>query len=155
MLERTVRFSAIAAMTPLLSVAILISTAHFDVTQAQKGRAAAMACGKELQKLCTGLPVFANNMFECLERNQDKLSKRCAASANNIVRRCERDAMQLCQGNVAGPKQYSRMPDNREAHGFGAMQCGLGRGLSALVNSEGCRKATTLFARCLFTDVHY
>jgi len=102
MLRQTVRFIAIAAMTALLSVAILISAAHFDAAQAQKGRAAAVACGQELQKQCTGVMVFGNNMFDCLKRDQDKLSKRCAALANNIVRRCDRDAAQRCQGNVAG-----------------------------------------------------
>ena len=102
MLQRTVRFIAIAAMTPLLSVAILISAAHFHIAQAQKGRAAAVACGKDLQKQCTGVLVFGNNMLECLKRDQDKLAKRCAALANNIVRRCDRDAAQRCQGNVAG-----------------------------------------------------
>jgi hypothetical protein len=95
MMQRTVRFSAIAAMTSLLSVAILISAAHFDVAQAQKGRA---ACGKELQKHCTGVSVFGNNALECLKKNQDKLSKKCAAIANNVVRSCDRDAAQLCQG---------------------------------------------------------
>ena len=104
MLQRTVRFIAIAAMTPLLSVAILISAAHFDVAQAQKGRAAAVACGKDLQKQCTGVLVFGNNMLECLKRDQDKLSKGCAAMANNIVRSCDRDAAQRCQGNVAGQR---------------------------------------------------
>jgi hypothetical protein len=88
MMQRTVRFSAIAAMTSLLSVAILISAAHFDVAQAQKRRAADIACGKELQKHC--------------KRDQDKLPKRCAALANNIVRTCDRDALQRCQGNVMG-----------------------------------------------------
>jgi len=102
MLQRTVHCSAIAAITSLLSIAILISVAHFDVAQAQKGRAAARACGKELQKLCTGVPVSGNNMLECLKRDQDKLSKRCVAMANNIIRSCDRDAAQRCAGNVAG-----------------------------------------------------
>jgi hypothetical protein len=102
MMQRTVRFSAIAAMTSLLSVAILMTAAHFDVAQAQKGRAAAIACGQELQKLCTGVMIFANNTLECLKRDQSKLSPRCAALANNIVRACDRDAAQRCAGNVFG-----------------------------------------------------
>jgi hypothetical protein len=102
MMQRTVRFSAIAAMTSLLSVAILISAAHFDVAQAQKRRAADIACGKELQNHCTGISVFATNALDCLKRDQDKLPKRCAALANNIVRTCDRDALQRCQGNVMG-----------------------------------------------------
>jgi hypothetical protein len=100
MMQRTVRFSAIAAMTSLLSIAILMTAAHFDVAQAQKGRAAAVACGQELQKVCTGVMIFGNNALECLKRDQAKLSKRCAATANNIVRACDRDAAQLCAGNV-------------------------------------------------------
>ena len=99
-MQRIVRFGAIAAMTSLLSVAILISAAHFDVAQAQKRRAADIACGKELQKRCTGIAVFATNALDCLKRDQAKLSKRCAAKANNIVRACDRDAAQLCAGNV-------------------------------------------------------
>src|SRR5262249_38053639 len=87
MMQRTARFSAIAAITWLLSVAILISAAHFNVAQAQKGRAAALACGKELIKQCSGVPVQANNMLECLQKSQEKLSARCVALANNVVRR--------------------------------------------------------------------
>ena len=101
MMQRTVRFSAIAAITLLLSVAILISAVHFNVAQAQN-RAARLACGKELINHCTGVPVAANNMLECLEKNQEKLSKRCVALAHNVVRRCDRDAAQLCQAVVAG-----------------------------------------------------
>jgi hypothetical protein len=102
-MQRTVRYSAIAAITWLLSVAILISAVHFNVAQAQskKGRAVAVACGKELIKQCSGVPVQANNMLECLQKNQEKLPKRCVALANNIVRMCDRDAAQLCGGVVA------------------------------------------------------
>lgn len=102
MLQRIVRLSAVATMTSLFSVATLICAAHFDVAQAQKGRAAAIACGKELQNHCTGVFVFGNNVLDCLKRDQDKLSKKCAALANNVVRSCDRDAAQRCQGNAAG-----------------------------------------------------
>ena len=104
MMQRTVRFSAIAAITWLLSVAILISAAHFNVAQAQNNskRAAALACGKELTQHCTGVPVAANNMLECLEKNQEKLSKRCVALAHHVVRACDRDAAHRCQAVVAG-----------------------------------------------------
>ena len=101
MTQRTVRLSAIVAITWLLSVAILISAAHFNVAQAQN-RAVARACGKELIKQCSGVPVQANNMLECLQKSQDKLSTRCAALAHNVVRRCDRDAAQHCQAVVAG-----------------------------------------------------
>jgi hypothetical protein len=102
MMQRTVRFSAIAAMTSLLSVAILMTAAHFDVAQAQKRRAADIACGKELQKHCTGIAIFATNALDCLKKDQDKLPKRCVAMANNIVRTCDRDSVQFCSGNVMG-----------------------------------------------------
>ena len=98
MLQRTVHLSATAAITSLLSVAILISAAHFNVAQAQKGR----ACGQELQKHCTGVVVSGNNMLECLQKNQEQLSKRCAALAHHIVHSCERDAAHRCPGVVAG-----------------------------------------------------
>ena len=102
-MQPTVRRSAIAAIVPawLLSVAILISGATFNVAQAQN-RAVARACGKELIKQCSGVPVQANNMLECLQKNQEKLSARCVARANNVVRMCERDAAQRCQNVVAG-----------------------------------------------------
>jgi Cysteine rich repeat len=68
----------------------------------KKDRAAALACGQELKKWCSGVPVQANNMLECLRREQGQLTTRCAALANNIGRRCDRDAARLCQGVVAG-----------------------------------------------------
>jgi hypothetical protein len=102
MMQRTVCYSAIAAIIPalLFSVAILISTAQAQ-DNPRKTRTA-LACGQELKKQCDGVPVQANNMLECLQKNQEKLSARCVARANNIVRRCDRDAAQRCQTVVAG-----------------------------------------------------
>jgi hypothetical protein len=83
MMQPTMSRSPIAAIVPawLLSVAIVISAAAFNVAQAQSGpkrdRAIALACGKELKKQCSGVPVQANNMLECLQRGQEKLSERC------------------------------------------------------------------------------
>ena len=107
MIQTTVCYRAVAAsIMPawLMSVAILISVADFNVAQAQtnKNRAAAVACGKELAKQCSGVPVRANNMLECVQKDQEKLSNRCAALAHNIVRRCDRDAVQRCPEVVAG-----------------------------------------------------
>jgi|SRR5262245_30631257 hypothetical protein len=104
MMQRTLRFSVIAAITWLLSVAVLTSATHFNVAQAQskKDRAAALACGQEMKKRCAGVPVLANNMLECLQKEQAILPRRCAALAHNIVRRCDREAMRLCQAVVAG-----------------------------------------------------
>ena len=99
-MQKIVHYSAIAAITSLLSVAALISAAQFDVAQAKKVRA--VGCGKELQKQCVGVPVLANNMLECLQKNQEKLSPRCVAQANNLVRSCDRDAVQHCQAVAAG-----------------------------------------------------
>jgi hypothetical protein len=108
-MPRTVRYGAILTIIPasLLSIAILISAVHFNVAQAQNGpkksrAAVAIACGKELTNQCKGVPVFGNNMLECLQNGQAKLSKRCSALASNIVRMCERDAAQRCQLVVAG-----------------------------------------------------
>ena len=80
----------------LLSVAMLISAG--DVAQA-KSRTAA-ACGKELQSQCIGTPSLANNMLACLAKA--RVSARCHAVAQNVVRSCERDAVQFCQAVVAG-----------------------------------------------------
>ena len=96
-MQGTVRYSAIAAIIPLLSVAMLISAA-----QANPRKSRALACGKEIQKHCSGMPVLANNMLECLQKNQEKLPPRCVAHANNVVRSCDRDAAQHCQAVAAG-----------------------------------------------------
>ena len=106
MIQRTVRYSAIAAIIPasLLSVVILISAVHYNVAQA-KSRTA-VACGNELKKQCSGVPVYGNNMLACLQKAQ--VSARCAALAQRVVRMCDRDAAQFClltvmgQGNVLG-----------------------------------------------------
>ena len=96
-MQRTVRYSAIAAIIPacLLSVAMLISAG--DVAQAKRSAA---ACGKELQSQCIGVPSLANNMLACLAKA--RVSARCHAVAQNVVRSCERDAVQFCQAVVAG-----------------------------------------------------
>jgi len=86
MMQRAVRYSAIAAIIPalLLSVAILISTAQAQ-DNLRKTRTA-LACGQELKKQCDGVPVQANNMLECLQKNHEKLSARCVARAMANVR---------------------------------------------------------------------
>ena len=94
-----VRCSAIAAIIPvcLLSVAMLISPVQ--VAQA-KSRSGASSCGQELKKQCSGVEVKANNMLECLQKAQ--VSPRCFALAHRVVRMCDRDAVQRCEGVVAG-----------------------------------------------------
>jgi hypothetical protein len=95
-------YGAIAGIIPLclLSVAMLISALHYNVAQAKSRSAVAVACGKELKKQCSGVAVAANNMLECLQKSQ--VSRRCAGLAHNVVRMCDRGAVQLCQGVVAG-----------------------------------------------------
>jgi hypothetical protein len=44
--------------------------------------------------------VKANNMLECLQKAQ--VSARCAALAHHVVRMCDRDAVQRCEGVVGG-----------------------------------------------------
>jgi len=101
-MQRTVRHSAIGEIIPasLLSVVFLISAVHYDVAQARSRHAAAVACGQELKKQCSGVPVKANNMLECLQKAQ--VSPRCFALAHRVVRMCDRDAVQRCEGVVAG-----------------------------------------------------
>jgi hypothetical protein len=91
----------IAAITFFLSVAIVTAAAHVGVAHAQS-RA---ACGAELKKQCSGVSVFGNNALECLKRDRQKLSPRCAKLADNVVRSCDRDAAQLCQGVFMGQGQ--------------------------------------------------
>ena len=97
-MQRTARYSAITAAW-LLSVVILISAAYFNVAQA-KNRTAAAGCGEELKKQCIGVPVAANNMLACLQKAH--VPARCAALAQRVVRMCDRDAVQFCQGVLAG-----------------------------------------------------
>lgn len=96
------RYGAIAMIVPawLLSIATLIADVHYNVAQAKSRAAIAAACGKELQKQCSGVPVQANNMLECLQKAQ--VSARCAALAHHVVRMCDRDAVQFCQSVVGG-----------------------------------------------------
>jgi Cysteine rich repeat len=101
-MPRTVRLGAIAGITSFLSVAILVSFANFNLAQAQKSRAAALACGKQLQKQCGGVPVLANNLRECRKKSEGKISSRCIEFANYVVASCERDALQHCQAVAAG-----------------------------------------------------
>ena len=76
----------------------------FNIAQAQDKptKSTAIACGKELMNHCSGVPVRANNMLDCLRNDQGKLSLSCAALANRVVLRCEKDASRLCQDVVAG-----------------------------------------------------
>jgi len=97
MAQRTVRYGAIVA-----TIVILISFVHYNDAQAKTRTAGGLACGQQLKQQCTGVPVQANNMLECLQKNQAKLHARCVALANNVVRSCDRDAAQHCQAVVAG-----------------------------------------------------
>jgi len=107
MIKKGGHYSVIATIIPasILSVVILISTVHYNAAEAQGSpkklkTTIAIACGKELLKQCSGVPVQANNMLECLQKSH--LSARCAALAHNVVRMCDRDAAQFCQYVVAG-----------------------------------------------------
>jgi hypothetical protein len=95
MLQRNVRYG-------VLSLVILISVVHYNDAQAKNRTAGGLACGQQLKQQCGGVPVQANNMLECLQKNQEKLHARCVVLANNVVRRCDRDAAQHCQAVVAG-----------------------------------------------------
>ena len=97
MMQGAVRYSAIAAIIPAYLISVLISA---DNAAQARSRTVAVACGKELQEQCSRVPVAANNMLECLQKSQ--VSRRCAALAHNVVRMCDRDAVQLCQGVLAG-----------------------------------------------------
>ena len=86
----------------LISVAILISGALYNVAQAQdnpKQHRMAVACGKELRKQCSGgavagaqLGLGTSSVIACFQKMQGKLPARCAVLANNVVRTCDADA---------------------------------------------------------------
>src|SRR3954453_4033728 len=92
------------------SAAMFISDARFNVAEAQgKPRAEDLACGKELQELCSGKATLVGGMEwkgtklpNCLAQEKDKLSKRCSARAANIVKSCGADVRRRCAGNVTG-----------------------------------------------------
>jgi hypothetical protein len=69
-------------------------------------RPGALACGKQIQKQCSGVPVSANTLRECLQKSQGKIPARCVTVADNIVGSCERDALQHCQAVVAGQANF-------------------------------------------------
>ena len=96
MVQRIVRFGAIMTVVPtfLLSLVILISVVHHSDAQVKTRTAGGLACGQQLKEQCGGVPVQANNMLECLQKNQEKLHRRCVVLADNVVRRCDRDAAQ-------------------------------------------------------------
>ncbi len=104
MVQRIVRYGAIMTVVPtfLLSFVILISVVHHSNAQGKTRTAGGLACGQQLKQQCGGVPVQANNMLECLQKNQEKLHRRCVVLANSVVRRCDRDAAQHCQAVVAG-----------------------------------------------------
>jgi len=119
MMQAAVRYSTIAAIIPAYLISVLISA---DNAAQAKSRTVGVACGKELQQQCSRVPVAANNMLECLKKSQ--VSRRCAALAHNVVRMCDRDAVQLCQGVLAGQGNVLGLSDNRQGVSFPAMQCG-------------------------------
>ena len=93
------------------SAVMFISDARFNVAEAQKARAEDLACGKELQERCSGkgVPVQTDaagwvntNLLSCLSQEKDKLAKKCAARAANVLKSCDADANQRCKGIVAG-----------------------------------------------------
>jgi hypothetical protein len=84
-----------------ISAAILIFSVHDNFAYAKQTRTS-VECGNAIKKQCSGVPVQANNVFECFQKSQDKLPKRCGALALNVIRTCDRDGSRLCQGVVAG-----------------------------------------------------
>lgn len=104
MVQRIVRYGAITAIisTSFLSLIILTSIVHYNDAQAKTRTTGGLVCGQQLKQQCGGVPVQANNMLECLQKNQEKLHRRCVVLANNVVHRCDRDAAQHCQAVVAG-----------------------------------------------------
>jgi len=101
-MQNTAHYRLVAAIIPLCLLSVVVLTSAAQAQDNSRRNRGAAACVKELQRQCTGVPVQANNMLECLRKNQENLSPRCAVRANNIVRRCDRDAAQLCQNVVAG-----------------------------------------------------
>ena len=113
-MRKSACYSTMITIIPgwFLSVIILISAVHYDVAQAKSRTATAVACGKELQQQCSGVPVQGNNMLGCLQKA--KVSRRCAAAAHHIVRVCDRDAVQYCQvahrcGSASGLKSSAHI----------------------------------------------
>jgi len=67
-MKKTARYSAIAAIIPvwLLFVAIPISAAQGQ--DSPRRTRTALACGQELKRQCTSVPVQANNMCGTIAR---------------------------------------------------------------------------------------
>jgi hypothetical protein len=146
-LEGTMTRKIIRSIIPVcfLSTAILIFGVNDNLAYAKQTRTS-VACGNAIKKQCSGVPVQANNVFECLQKSQDKLPKRCGALALNVIRTCDRDGSRLCQGVVAGSQGNCRLPDHRQEYGFLAMQCGSRCRRPALTRS-GCLSLALMLAR--------
>jgi hypothetical protein len=92
-MQKSVRYNAVAAIIPasLLSVVFLISALHYNVAQAKSRTATAVACGKELQKQCSGVPVRqikCSSAFKRLRFPQDVTHWRTMLCACVIETQC-------------------------------------------------------------------
>ena len=75
-----------------------------------------MACGKEINSQCRGVPDTRGQLLACLYRHQTSLSPKCEgtvwgsisrlgkvlAKDQNVLRACDADALQWCKETVAG-----------------------------------------------------
>jgi hypothetical protein len=97
----SIRHSAIVAMIPacLLSVTMLISSVHSMLLK-RKAELRLRQLAQRTSKTVQGVPAQANNMLGCLQKA--RVSARCHALAHHVLRSCEKDAVQRCQGVVAG-----------------------------------------------------
>ena len=98
----------------LLSVAILISGAQYNVAQAQDNpkqhRTALWLVARKLRKQCGGgavagvqLGLGTSSVLACFQKMQSKLPARCAALANNVVRTCDADAAVFARASSRVP----------------------------------------------------
>jgi outer membrane protein OmpA-like peptidoglycan-associated protein len=109
----------VCSLNALAAAALLLGVSH---AQAQSvGYYEAMGyvgaqCGKDIEKLCKGVPLGGGRVEQCIQRNQAQVSAQCKASLQNvaaltakraaarasIMRVCDNDIKRLCAGIQPG-----------------------------------------------------
>lgn len=103
-----------------LTAGVLLATTPSAIAQtvgfADAIKILAASCGKDIESHCKSATLANNEIMQCLEQNQAKVSQKCNADRVTVValiqerlaaqaaapKLCERDAAQYCKGVKAG-----------------------------------------------------
>ncbi|MCK7615292.1 hypothetical protein [Roseibium sediminicola] len=103
-----------------LTAGVLLATTPSAIAQtvgfADAIKILAASCGKDIESHCKSATLANNEIMQCLEKNQAKVSQKCNADRVTVValiqerlaaqaaapKICERDAAQYCKGVKPG-----------------------------------------------------